>query len=242
MDRMSFFGALSLFLITQLAEGHPLSFESLQKAKVLYTYETASRLNQEHALSEEVRFRIPKEVPTILTLETRSTLRGRLNLFLEPESLPEDLGGLLSQQNRPDLQAAFQVVIDTEPGSWQRHTLDLSRDFFETIRPETYPYDPRGLTIKRLRIEVAEPSRTGLQMDIRNIKVFQLTRAAQQQDLVEQVETLEGILRLTWRSLNKKYNLEEKLQVNENDFITGVLKRSARAGTPVIRREEGDLR
>ena len=56
------------------------------------------------------------------------------------------------------------------------------------------------------------------------------------------METLEGILRLTWRSLNSKYGLEEKLQVKENDFIAGVLKRSARAGRPTIRQGEGDLR
>jgi signal recognition particle receptor subunit beta len=56
------------------------------------------------------------------------------------------------------------------------------------------------------------------------------------------METLEGILRLTWRSLNNKYDLEEKLQVKENEFIAGVLKRSARAGRPTIRKEEGDLR
>jgi len=56
------------------------------------------------------------------------------------------------------------------------------------------------------------------------------------------METLEGILRLTWRSLNSKYGLEEKLQVKENEFISGVLKTSARSGRPTIRRGEGDLR
>ena len=56
------------------------------------------------------------------------------------------------------------------------------------------------------------------------------------------METLEGILRLTWRYLNSKYGLEEKLQVSENEFISGVLKRSARAGRPNIRQGEGDLR
>jgi len=56
------------------------------------------------------------------------------------------------------------------------------------------------------------------------------------------METLEGILRLTWRLLNSKYGLEEKLQVKENEFISGVLKRSARAGRPTVRHGEGDLR
>lgn len=37
------------------------------------------------------------------------------------------------------------------------------------------------------------------------------------------VETLEGILRLTWRNLNKRYRLEEKLQVEEEVFISHIL-------------------
>lgn len=56
------------------------------------------------------------------------------------------------------------------------------------------------------------------------------------------LETLEGILRLTWRSLNSKYGLEDKLQVKENEFISGVLKQSARSGRSPVRREGGDLR
>ena len=39
------------------------------------------------------------------------------------------------------------------------------------------------------------------------------------------VETLEGILRLTWRNLNKRYRLEEKLQVEEEEFISHILGR-----------------
>lgn len=37
------------------------------------------------------------------------------------------------------------------------------------------------------------------------------------------LETLEGILRATWRNLDKKYRLEEKLQVEEDEFISHIL-------------------
>jgi signal recognition particle receptor subunit beta len=56
------------------------------------------------------------------------------------------------------------------------------------------------------------------------------------------METLEGILRLTWRTLDARYGLEEKLQLKENEFITGVLKQSARAGKPTLHQGGGDLR
>jgi signal recognition particle receptor subunit beta len=98
--------------------------------------------------------------------------------------------------------------------------------------PMVIQFNKRDLPEVRSDEEIAEVGRKGKE------PVFKAT--AIKGDGV--METLEGILRLTWRSLNNKYNLEEKLQVKENEFISGVLRRSARAGTPIIRREEGDLR
>jgi signal recognition particle receptor subunit beta len=98
--------------------------------------------------------------------------------------------------------------------------------------PMVIQFNKRDLPEVRSDEEIAEVGRKGKE------PVFKAT--AIKGDGV--METLEGILRLTWRSLNNKYNLEEKLQVKENDFISGVIKKSARAGTPIIRREEGDLR
>jgi hypothetical protein len=98
--------------------------------------------------------------------------------------------------------------------------------------PMVIQFNKRDLPEVRSDEEIAEVGRKGKE------PVFKAT--AIKGDGV--METLEGILRLTWRSLSNKYNLEEKLQVKENDFISGVIKKSARAGTPIIRREEGDLR
>lgn len=46
------------------------------------------------------------------------------------------------------------------------------------------------------------------------------------------LETLEGLLRLTWRSLNTRYKLEDKLQLREDEFIGHLLHRSANAAAP----------
>ena len=155
MDRILLVGALLSFSIAQIIEGHPaeLSPEVLGMVKVIYaptetTRET--RLSQERSQSSPADFQLPRHQPCFLTLETKSNLGGRLNLYLEPESLPGDLSNQMTEQRRSDAPAAFQAVIDTRPGQWKRHTLDISRDFFETIRAETYPYDPRGLKISRL--------------------------------------------------------------------------------------------
>lgn len=56
------------------------------------------------------------------------------------------------------------------------------------------------------------------------------------------LETLEGILRLAWRSLNKRFGLEEKLQINEGDFISQVLRIPDRSGSPRPRSGERGIR
>jgi signal recognition particle receptor subunit beta len=98
--------------------------------------------------------------------------------------------------------------------------------------PMVIQFNKRDLPEVRSDEEIAEVGRKGKEPVFKAIAI--------KGDGV--METLEGILRLTWRSLNQKYNLEEKLQVKENEFISGVLRKSARAGTPIIRRGEGDLR
>jgi signal recognition particle receptor subunit beta len=98
--------------------------------------------------------------------------------------------------------------------------------------PMVIQFNKRDLPEVRSDEEIAEVGRKGKELVFKAVAI--------KGDGV--METLEGILRLTWRSLNSKYSLEEKLQVKENEFITGVLKRSARAGRPTIRQGEGDLR
>lgn len=51
------------------------------------------------------------------------------------------------------------------------------------------------------------------------------------------LETFEGILRLTWRSLNKRYNLEDKLHIREEEFIDNLLRKGVR---DVIRAPQPD--
>ena len=97
--------------------------------------------------------------------------------------------------------------------------------------PMVIQFNKRDLPEVRSDEEIAEVGRKGKEPVFRAVAI--------RGDGV--METLEGILRLTWRSLNSKYDLEEKLQVKENEFISGVIKRSARAGKPTIRHEEGDL-
>ena len=117
--------------------------------------------------------------------------------------------------------------------SWRDMASNLKMnglDINET--PMVIQFNKRDLPEVRSDEEIAEVGRKGKEPVFKAVAI--------KGDGV--METLEGILRLTWRSLNSKYGLEEKLQVKENDFIAGVLKRSARAGRPTIRQGEGDLR
>jgi len=41
------------------------------------------------------------------------------------------------------------------------------------------------------------------------------------------LETFEGILRLTWRSLDKRYSLQEKLRIHEDEFVNNLLRKEA---------------
>jgi signal recognition particle receptor subunit beta len=56
------------------------------------------------------------------------------------------------------------------------------------------------------------------------------------------LETLEGILRLAWRSLNKRFGLEEKPQIKEGDFISHVLRIPDSPGSPRPRSGEKEIR
>jgi signal recognition particle receptor subunit beta len=53
------------------------------------------------------------------------------------------------------------------------------------------------------------------------------------------LETLEGILRLTWKSLNERYRLEEKLHIEEDEFIDNLLRKTPEKDTRPMRKPEG---
>lgn len=46
------------------------------------------------------------------------------------------------------------------------------------------------------------------------------------------LETLEGILRLTWRSLQQRYQLEDKLRIREEEFIQNLLRKNIKPVVP----------
>jgi hypothetical protein len=46
------------------------------------------------------------------------------------------------------------------------------------------------------------------------------------------LETLEGILRLTWRSLQQRYQLEDKLRIREDEFIQNLLRKNIKPVVP----------
>ena len=53
------------------------------------------------------------------------------------------------------------------------------------------------------------------------------------------METLEGILRLTWKSLNERYRLEEKLHIEEDEFIDNLLRKNPEKDARPMRKPEG---
>jgi mutual gliding-motility protein MglA len=52
------------------------------------------------------------------------------------------------------------------------------------------------------------------------------------------METLEGLLRMTWRSLNAKHQLEAKLKIREDELIASLLSKTKKAGLPTQRHGE----
>lgn len=168
--------------------------------------------------------------------KTRSGFTVKVKIFTVPGQV------MHNSTRRVVLQGADGVAfIADSQKSLSKANNECWRDMANNLKmngldlseiPMVIQFNKRDLPEVRSDEEIAEVGRKGKE------PVFKAT--AIKGDGV--METLEGIMRLTWRSLNRKYNLEEKLQVKENEFISGVLKRSARAGTPIIRREEGDLR
>jgi signal recognition particle receptor subunit beta len=168
--------------------------------------------------------------------KTRSGFTVKVKIFTVPGQV------MHNSTRRVVLQGADGVafVADSQLSmskanneSWRDMTNNLKMNGLDVNEiPMVIQFNKRDLPKIRSDEEIAEVGRKGKE------PVYKAS--AIQGDGV--METLEGILRLTWRLLNSKYGLEEKLQVTENEFISGVLKRSARAGRPPARREGGDLR
>jgi signal recognition particle receptor subunit beta len=168
--------------------------------------------------------------------KTRSGFTVKVKIFTVPGQV------MHNSTRRVVLQGADGVafVADSQKSmskanneSWRDMTNNLKMNGLDINEiPMVIQFNKRDLPEVRSDEEIAEVGRKGKE------PVYK-AKAITGEGVME---TLEGILRLTWRSLNAKYGLEEKLQVQENEFITGVLKQSARAGRASFRREEGDLR
>jgi signal recognition particle receptor subunit beta len=168
--------------------------------------------------------------------KTRSGFTVKVKIFTVPGQV------MHNSTRRVVLQGADGVafIADSQKSlskanneSWRDMANNLKMNGLDINEiPMVIQFNKRDLPEVRSDEEIAEVGRKGKEPVFKAVAI--------QGDGV--METLEGILRLTWRSLNSKYDLEEKLQVTENEFISGVIKRSARAGKPTIRREEGDLR
>jgi signal recognition particle receptor subunit beta len=168
--------------------------------------------------------------------KTRSGFTVKVKIFTVPGQV------MHNSTRRVVLQGADGVTfIADSQKSLSKANNESWRDMVNNLKingldrdetPMVIQFNKRDLPEVRSDEEIAEVGRKGKE------PVYKAT-AIQGKGVME---TLEGILRLTWRSLNTKYDLEEKLQVRENEFITGVLKPSARAGKPSFRQEGGDLR
>lgn len=168
--------------------------------------------------------------------KTRSGFTVKVKIFTVPGQV------MHNSTRRVVLQGADGVafIADSQKSlskanneSWRDMTGNLKMNGLDINEiPMVIQFNKRDLPEVRSDEEIAEVGRKGKEPVFKAVAI--------KGDGV--METLEGILRLTWRSLNSKYSLEEKLQVKENEFITGVLKQSARAGRPTIRQGEGDLR
>ena len=165
MKRILLIGVVFLLSCLTGAASEPLRISSntADASQIIFEVKTPSTISilPDTDFHIDKRFELPEKRPSFLILETRSNVGGRINLFLTPDPLPLELQKALSSQEQPVDNPAFQVVIDTEPGEWQRHSIDVSADFFETVRPTTLPHDPSGSLIKSVRLEAADSVPTG---------------------------------------------------------------------------------
>jgi hypothetical protein len=99
--------------------------------------------------------------------------------------------------------------------SWRDMTTNLKLNGMEVSDlPVVIQFNKRDLPNIRSDAEIDEVARKGRE------PVFKASAI----DGRGVMETLEGLLRLTWKSLNAKYNLEEKLYIREDQFIQNLLR------------------
>ncbi|HOX42085.1 MAG TPA: MglA protein [Myxococcota bacterium] len=154
---------------------------------------------------------------------SRSGFTVKVKLFTVPGQV------MHNSTRRIVLQGADGVafVADSQKEMAQANN-DSWRDMQQNLRlngldPTTLPiviqFNKRDMPDVRPDEELDEVARRGRE------KVFKAV--AIRGDGV--LETLEGILRMTWRSLDERYQLAEKLGIEEAEFVDNLLRRG---GTP----------
>jgi signal recognition particle receptor subunit beta len=100
--------------------------------------------------------------------------------------------------------------------SWRDMTQNLRANGLDITKlPVVIQFNKRDLPNIRSEAEIQEVTRRGkepvfMASAIQGVGVF---------------ETLDGLLRLTWRSLNATMQLEQRLNLREDEFVANVLRR-----------------
>lgn len=98
--------------------------------------------------------------------------------------------------------------------------------------PVVIQFNKRDLPDIRSDEEIAEVARKGKEPVFKSV-------AISGQGVME---TLEGVLRLTWKAMNANFGLEQKLKLRENAFIEHILGNSVRPGALSDFQSGGDIR
>ncbi len=150
---------------------------------------------------------------------TRSGFTIKVKLFTVPGQVIHD------STRRIVLQGADGVafIADSQKNmmkenndSWRDMTANLKKNALDIEHlPIVIQFNKRDLINIRSDEEIAEVAKRGKE------PVF-LASAIKGDGVLE---TLEGVLRLSWRFLNKKHDLEKKLDVIEDEIISNLLKK-----------------
>jgi GTPase SAR1 family protein len=102
--------------------------------------------------------------------------------------------------------------------SWRDMTNNLKKNGLDIEKiPIVIQFNKRDLPNTRSREEIAEVAKRGKE------SVY-LASAITGTGVIE---TLEGILRLSWRHLDQKHGLKEKLNIGEDEIVSSLLKKAS---------------
>ncbi len=155
--------------------------------------------------------------------KSESGFTVKIKLFTVPGQVMHDSTRRILLQGADGVAFIADSQIDqTEANNacWRSMSANLK---LNGIDPESIPiviqFNKRDLPNVRPDDEIDRVARRGAE------PVFKASAITGQGVL----ETLEGIMRLTWRSLDDRYDLENKLHISEEEFISNLLRKKVRA-------------